>query len=286
MRFDGAYSPLLELDYGQGRLTLCLLDLEGRTAQEPAADRLARTLLRYARTAPLGRARRTWFCSAPRPPGSTCWGWRWKGPTRSPRRVWCWSLPTPPWSSRPSPSSPRGAARSSSSRAGPRRPRWASLSRSVPARALSGARWDLAAGLSPSDLRWRTETTAGLAKAGAEIGAGGQLARRRTSARGCSVSAAARPGPFRGRPADLLPLHPLGGRPAPLCKCWPTWAPPCAPTPSPLVPPARLSPASTIPIIASTSTSVTIRSGIGGGSAPSGGRRPSRESAPDTETTG
>jgi beta-galactosidase len=58
--FDLAYSPLLELDYGEGRLVLCTLDLEDHVLQDPAAALLARNLLRYcAEAKPVPRARRT-----------------------------------------------------------------------------------------------------------------------------------------------------------------------------------------------------------------------------------
>ena len=51
--FDLAYSPLMELDYGQGRLILSTLDLEDHFAQDPAANQLARQVINYAATAPL-----------------------------------------------------------------------------------------------------------------------------------------------------------------------------------------------------------------------------------------
>jgi len=58
--FDLAYTPLMELDWGQGRLTLCTLDLEDHVAFDPAAGVLAGNLIRYAATAPLyPRAQRT-----------------------------------------------------------------------------------------------------------------------------------------------------------------------------------------------------------------------------------
>jgi len=58
--FDLAYTPLMELDYGQGRLTLCTLDLEDHAAADLAARVLADNLIRYAATAPLQpRARRS-----------------------------------------------------------------------------------------------------------------------------------------------------------------------------------------------------------------------------------
>ncbi len=50
--FDLAYSPLMELDFGQGRVTWCQLDLEDQLS-DPAARRLALQLLNHAQTAPL-----------------------------------------------------------------------------------------------------------------------------------------------------------------------------------------------------------------------------------------
>ena len=46
--FDLAYSPLMELDRGSGRVLLCTLDLEDHVAADPAAERLARQLFAYA----------------------------------------------------------------------------------------------------------------------------------------------------------------------------------------------------------------------------------------------
>jgi beta-galactosidase len=51
--FDLAYTPLMELDYGRGRLTVCTLDLEDHVALDPAARRLAGRLMDYALHAPL-----------------------------------------------------------------------------------------------------------------------------------------------------------------------------------------------------------------------------------------
>jgi beta-galactosidase len=55
--FDLAYTPLMELDLGSGRIVWCTLDLEARGAVEPAADRLVANLVRYAATAPLAGRR-------------------------------------------------------------------------------------------------------------------------------------------------------------------------------------------------------------------------------------
>jgi beta-galactosidase len=53
--FDLAYTPLMELDYGQGRLIVCTLDLEDHVGQDPAARRTAGRLIDYALHSPLSR---------------------------------------------------------------------------------------------------------------------------------------------------------------------------------------------------------------------------------------
>lgn len=51
--FDLQYAPLLELDFGSGRVTWCGLDLEDQAPADPAAERLGRNLLEYVAGAPL-----------------------------------------------------------------------------------------------------------------------------------------------------------------------------------------------------------------------------------------
>jgi beta-galactosidase len=51
--FDLAYSPLMELDYGKGKIVWSQLDLEDHATLDPAAQRLARSVISYATTAPL-----------------------------------------------------------------------------------------------------------------------------------------------------------------------------------------------------------------------------------------
>ncbi|MDW8307816.1 MAG: glycoside hydrolase family 2 TIM barrel-domain containing protein [Verrucomicrobiales bacterium] len=51
--FDLAYTPLMEMEFGRGRITLCTLDLEDHVANDPAARRLARNLLQHVQTAPI-----------------------------------------------------------------------------------------------------------------------------------------------------------------------------------------------------------------------------------------
>ncbi len=51
--FDLAYSPLMELDYSQGRVILCTLDLEDHVGSDPAAKRMAEHVVDYALRSPL-----------------------------------------------------------------------------------------------------------------------------------------------------------------------------------------------------------------------------------------
>lgn len=50
--FDLAYTPLMELDYGQGRLIWCSLDLEDQIPLDPAAMQVAYQLISYSLTPP------------------------------------------------------------------------------------------------------------------------------------------------------------------------------------------------------------------------------------------
>jgi beta-galactosidase len=51
--FDLAYSPLMELDYGQGRVIICTLDLEDHVGSDPAAKRMAEHVVDCALHSPL-----------------------------------------------------------------------------------------------------------------------------------------------------------------------------------------------------------------------------------------
>lgn len=51
--FDMAYSPLMELDSGRGKVIWSQLDLEDHAMLDPAAQRLARQVVNYAMTSPL-----------------------------------------------------------------------------------------------------------------------------------------------------------------------------------------------------------------------------------------
>ena len=51
--FDLAYTPLMELNYGQGRMIVCTLDLEDHAALDPAARLIAGHIIDYGLHAPL-----------------------------------------------------------------------------------------------------------------------------------------------------------------------------------------------------------------------------------------
>lgn len=51
--FDLQYTPLMELDFGKGRITWCALDLEDQTVADPAAEKIGRNLINYVADAPL-----------------------------------------------------------------------------------------------------------------------------------------------------------------------------------------------------------------------------------------
>lgn len=57
--FDMAYTPLMELDFGQGRIYLCTLDFEDHIPVDPAATHLARRFFDMAATSPLAARHRT-----------------------------------------------------------------------------------------------------------------------------------------------------------------------------------------------------------------------------------
>ena len=60
--FDMAYSPLMELDYGKGKLVWCSLDLEDHANQDPVAEILTKRLMEYMQNSPPSiRNRKTLF---------------------------------------------------------------------------------------------------------------------------------------------------------------------------------------------------------------------------------
>lgn len=183
--FDLAYSPLMEMDYGKGRVTLCTLDLEGRTAPDPAADRLARQLIEHVMSAELpGKAERVLYLGGERGRATLdALGVRYEAMDKA-------KLPADLIIVGPD-AEPADAGLRTHLEAGGKvlvlrretgaLPLAASVvtkqsffgSTDVPA-------WAEAAGLSASDLRWRNNADAALVQASGEIevGAGGQIGRQ------------------------------------------------------------------------------------------------------------
>ncbi|MBN2506171.1 MAG: hypothetical protein JXQ71_05705 [Verrucomicrobia bacterium] len=64
--FSLQYSPLLEYREGRGMMVFCQMDVTGRTANDPAADRLLRNLLDYASSWKPGPCRRVLYVGDPR----------------------------------------------------------------------------------------------------------------------------------------------------------------------------------------------------------------------------
>jgi beta-galactosidase len=184
--FDLAYTPLMELDYGQGRLIVCTLDLEDHVAVDPAARRMAGRIMAYALRAPLSPRRgRAVYLGGP---AGAAWldrigvsyersadlnpyaGLVLLGPDAKVEgvalRVYLEAggrvlfLPRSQADAAPGVTLKPAAADFAGSR-------------SVP-------EWPEARGLSPSDLRWRThlDTAPWVLSGGAEIGADGLLGRK------------------------------------------------------------------------------------------------------------
>lgn len=185
--FDLAYSPLMELDYGKGRLIVCTLDLEDHAARDPAARRLAGRVVAYALAASL----------SPRVSGVTYVGgdagaaWLDRIGVAY-RRSATW-VPSAELTLVGADAEVDAAALTAYLQEGgkvfclPRAqadgPLGVVLKPAAPdlAGSLSPPDWPESAGLSASDLRWRThlDTAWWIVGAGAEIGADGLIGRRR-----------------------------------------------------------------------------------------------------------
>jgi beta-galactosidase len=184
--FDLAYTPLMELDYGKGRLIVSTLDLEDHVALDPAARRLAGRVVDYALNSPLS--------------------------PRSEKVVYLGGAAGAAWLNRigvsyqqtatldpsagllligPDATLDAAALRSYLQKGGrafflPRAQAdtgfGAALTSAPPdfAGSLSVPAWPEARGLSASDLRWRThlDTAPWVVGAGADIGANGLLGRK------------------------------------------------------------------------------------------------------------
>jgi beta-galactosidase len=180
--FDLAYSPLLELDHGAGRVVLCQLDLEDKAPTDPAARLLAAQLLEHVAKAPLPAPRRTVFYVGDAQGELVLreTGVRYE---RSPRPRGQGLVVVGPGakvSSQELDALARGGAnvlvlagRTPGSHFG------ASLAQVSDFHgSLSIPTWPEARGLSASDLRLKVGLEWTVVKGGAELGAGGMLARR------------------------------------------------------------------------------------------------------------
>jgi beta-galactosidase len=178
--FDLAYSPLMELDLGRGRITLCTLDLEDQTGPDPAAERIARQLLNYTATAPLSPRVETVYLGGP------------KGQkTLQDLGVNFTTVPTLPATAKlaiigedasQNPTALEAFARNGGKVVFLARTEGAAGAEIGTEANFGGSlnvpKWPEAAGISVSELRWRTNGAARVLTSGAEIGADGQLARR------------------------------------------------------------------------------------------------------------
>jgi beta-galactosidase len=179
--FDLAYSPLMELDYGRGRLIWCQLDLEDHAPVDPVARKVASQVMSYARTAPLAPRKVTLYL----------------GNDAGKAKLDALGLVY----QRAGTITPgaglvvigEGAAVTESAVEAfahgggkvlvlPRAQAdggWGTrLARTKSVGAVEVPAWSETRGLSASDLRWRNEAEAWLVQSGAEIGAGGQIGRK------------------------------------------------------------------------------------------------------------
>ncbi|MGD0500821.1 MAG: beta-galactosidase, partial [Bryobacteraceae bacterium] len=181
--FDLAYSPLMELDYGKGRLLWCMLDLEDHAADDPAALHLANRIVRYAQTAPLApKASKTAYIGDDA--GAKLLdelGLLYEKASAIPAGA---ELVVVGGGSGPSDASLNAFVQGGG--------KVVVLPRSGESLPLGGAQkkvdsfhgslsvpdWPEARGLSESDLRWRSDNEAWLIAAGGDVGADGLLARK------------------------------------------------------------------------------------------------------------
>jgi beta-galactosidase len=189
--FDLAYTPLMELDCGDGRLTVCTLDLEDHVATDPAARRIAQRIVDDALHRALSpRARKIVYVGGP---AGAAWldkiGVSYERSDTEGSTVLTAGAEL--LLIGPDASIDVAALTAYLERGGkafflPRSQADAALGAVLKpaaggfAGSLSVPTWPEASGLSASDLRWRTdlETAPWLVSGGAEIGADGLIGRR------------------------------------------------------------------------------------------------------------
>jgi beta-galactosidase len=183
--FDMAYSPLMELDLGAGRVTLCMLDLEERfeastPAQEPAAQRLAAQIVNYAQSAPLSPRVAQVALLGTAPAWLEMLGVRYQKAASLPANAAVVLIGANANVAEAEINAylQNGGKAVFLPRQNASTPMGVTLAQKVSTGSLDAPNWSLAQGLSASDLRWRNETNAWLVQAGpdVQVGADGQLA--------------------------------------------------------------------------------------------------------------
>jgi beta-galactosidase len=183
--FDMAYSPLMELDLGKGRITLCMLDLEERFATantpalEPAAQHLAGQIVRYANSAPLSSRVGQVALLGTAPSWLNTLGVRYEKASALPENAAVVLVGADANVSDAALNAylQNGGKAVFLPRQNANAPLGVTLAQKASVGSLDVPNWSVAQGLSSSDLRWRNEAQAWLVDGGdAQIGAGGQLA--------------------------------------------------------------------------------------------------------------
>ena len=216
--FDLAYSPLMELDYGQGRVIICTLDLEDHVGSDPAAKRMAEHVVDYALHSPLSpRVSKVVYLG-----GATGAAWLDKTGVSYQKSD---TLDTSAGLVIIGTNATVDAAALNSylEQGGkafflPRQQTDGALGTTLKtapdqfAGSLSAPDWLEARGLSASDLRWRSyaETNTYLLSGGADIGADGLLGRK-VVGKGVAIFCQVDPDILNAEREDLHALHALAG---------------------------------------------------------------------------
>jgi len=180
--FDLAYSPLMELDYGKGRVIWCALDIEDHAGQDAAAAALLGRILSYARGSRLQpRARKVVLLgNATDAAKADALGliYRWSDEIDSSAELTIIGAEAGVDENQLAAYVSAGGRALVMARGKAEGLLGVKLAESKDcAGALNVPDWEECQGLSVSDLRWRTESDAWLVKEGAGVGAGGLLAR-------------------------------------------------------------------------------------------------------------
>jgi beta-galactosidase len=182
-QFDLAYSPLMELHFGRGKVLWSQLDLEDHATLDPAAQRLTRQVINYATTAPIApRVKVAYLGSEVGSALLTSLGVEFQNATNLPASGIVVVGPDARVNDAQLETFARGGGkvlflprRNATGAAGLQLQQKTEFLGS-----LQVPNWPEARGLSASDLRWRNAATAWIAASGNgwQIGADGLLARR------------------------------------------------------------------------------------------------------------